>query len=611
MPRMRLPAPFIKLPLRFDTARLKAEIDQFPESEWRGHPQGFAGNSALILVSHDGGENDDTNGAMAPAPRLDRCPYLRQAMESFQTVIGRSRLMRLEPGAEVTPHTDIDLYWRDRIRIHVPIVTDPSVRFNCDGVEIHMGAGEAWIFDNWRPHHVINGSGVRRVHLVMDTVGSAAFWQLASSGVVASAATQIETRPVEFRASAPDTLVYESHAPEVLAHAATVKSAIHDLVADLRNNPNRSREQTGLEAVLLDFANEWQALWARFGAEPAHHAHYALLLQDTLKVAGSLGAGIRLPSNSTPVTQVVQRFLPAMFAGLPEWMKTMPRPRFERPVFIVSAPRSGSTLLFETLQRHPDLWTLGDESHAEIENIPGLAPRERGFESNVLSAADASHEIRASLLANFALQLRDYSGQRWLSNTASNPQRLRLLEKTPKNALRIPFLDALFPDAQYLFIYRDAAENLGSMLDAWQSGRFVTYADLPDWDGLPWSLLLPPGWRQLSGRGLADVVAYQWRIANASILQALSALPKARWRVLDYASLTADPAGVIERATKFLNLSPAPGLQQSLESGLPMSRYTLTPPAVGKWRRHEATLREPLLTLQDLATSLGSLDNRL
>lgn len=608
---MRLPTPFIKLPLRFDTERLKAEIDQFPESEWRGHPQGFAGNSALILVSHDGGENDDTNGAMAPASRLHRCPYLKQVMESFQTVVGRSRLMRLEPGAEVTPHTDIDLYWRDRIRIHVPIVTDLSVRFNCDGDEIHMGAGEAWIFDNWRPHHVINGSGIRRVHLVIDTVGSAAFWQLASGGVVASAATQIETRPVEFRPSAPDTLVYESHAPETLAHAAVVKSAIHELVADLRSNPHRNREQAELEAVLVDFANEWQALWARFGADPARHGHYAVLLQDTLKTAGGLGAGIRLPSNSTPVTQVLQRFLPSMFAGLPGWMQNMPRPRFTRPVFIVSAPRSGSTLLFETLQRHPGLWTLGDESHAEIENIPGLSPRDRGYDSNSLSAADATPEIRDALFANFALQLRDHAGVRWITSDAQRSQELRMLEKTPKNALRIPFLDALFPDALFLFLYRDAAANLGSMLDAWQSGRFVTYADLPGWSGPPWSLLLPPGWRQLAGRSLADVVAHQWRSANASILEALSALPKTRWRVLDYATLTGDSAGVSERAVEFLGLGAEPALRQSLDSGLPMSRYTLTPPAPDKWRRHELALSGPLQTVQELADSLGALDNRL
>jgi hypothetical protein len=609
--RMRLPAPFIKLPLRFDTARLKAEIEQFPESEWRGHPQGFVGNSALILVSHDGGENDDTSGAMAPAPRLERCAYLQQVMQSFQTVIGRTRLMRLEPGAEVTPHTDIDLYWRDRIRIHVPIVTDPSVRFDCDGVEIHMGAGEAWIFDNWRPHHVINGSGIRRVHLVMDTVGSAAFWQLASGGVVASAATQIETRPVEFQPAASAALLYESHAPEALAHPAVVKSAIYELVGDLRSNPNRSHEQAGLEAVLLDFANEWQALWARFGADARRHSHYAVLLEDTLKAAGGLGAGIRLPSNSTQVNQVLQRFLPGMFPGLGAWLEHAPQPRFARPVIVVAAPRSGSTLLFETLRRHPAVWSLGDESHAEIENVPGLSPRDRGFESNALSAADASPDVKAELLRNFGMQLRDARGRRWLTLDQARGEPVRLLEKTPKNALRIPFLDALFPDALFLFLHRDPAANLGSMLDAWQSGRFVTYADLPGWDGPPWSLLLPPDWRRLNGLPLAEVAAHQWRSANQAIIEDLSRLPRDRWRSLEYSTLIADPAVTVARAAAFMGLPEAPALQAELAAGLPLSRYTLSAPSRDKWKRHEQAVTPMLPGLQAVAAKIAALGNAL
>jgi len=574
--------------------------------------QGFAGNSALILVSHDGGENDDTTGAMGPAPRLTHCPYLQQVMGSFQAVIGRSRLMRLEPGAEVTPHTDIDFYWRDRIRIHVPIVTDPSVRFNCHGVEIHMAQGEAWIFDNWRPHNVINASGIRRVHLVIDTVGSAAFWRLASGGMVARSGVELPSELItydpELRSNA---IAYERSTQPDLADPAAVKAAIHELVMDLRNAQQQTRTQSALENTLLDFSNEWQAVWAQFAQQPEQHGHFAVLIQDTLKLSADLGRDIRMPSNSTPVNQVLQRFLPAMFEGMQSWLKTAPRPRFKRPVFIVSAPRSGSTLLFETLLRHPDLWTLGDESHAEIETIPGLSPRDRGYGSNVLTAADATDEVRDAILGNFALQLRDLHGARWLTLGAPRPSPLRLLEKTPKNALRIPFLDALFPDALYLFIYRDAAANLGSMLDAWQSDRFVTYTDLPGWQGPPWSLLLPPQWRQLEGRPLAEVVAQQWRSANEGIIAALGTLPKERWRVLDYSDLTADPAGVFERATAFLDLAAAPALRSTLAEGLPLSRYTLSPPVAGKWRRHEASLRGPLQALEGLQAALQAMENRL
>lgn len=609
---MRLPAPFIKLPLRFDAARLRAEIDRFPEREWRAHPQGYAGNSALILVSHEGGENDDTSGRMGPAPRLAGAPYLRQVMASFQTVLGRSRLMRLDPGAEVTPHSDVDYYWWDRIRIHVPIVTDPSVRFNCDGTEIHMAEGEAWIFDNWRPHRVINGSGIHRVHLVIDTVGSAAFWRLAARGALAGAGDARPAPLLEYREGGGERLEFERTNVPPLAHPAMVRATVHELVGDLRSAPARSPQHAQLEDALVDFSGEWQALWARFADSPADHGHFAVLIEDTLRLAARAGAGLRLPSNGALLNMVLQQYLPAMFAGLQGWVATAPLPRFERPLIIVSAPRSGSTLLFETLKRHPGFWTLGDESHAEIENIPGLAPRDRGFASNALGAADLTPGVRAQLARNFGMQLRDSAGRRWLTLDAERPESVRFLEKTPKNALRIPFLDAMFPDARFIFLHRDAAGNLGSILDAWQSGRFVTYPDLPGWSGPPWSLLLTEGWQALAGKPAAQVALHQWRSTNLAIMDALAGLPRERWRVLDYATLLREPAAVFERAAAFAGLPAAPGVTAGISAqSLPSSRYTLTPPSKDKWRRHADAIEPLLAEAAPVQGRLEALGNRL
>ena len=47
-------------------------------------------------------------------------------MASFDTVVGRSRLMRLAGAAEVSAHYDMHYNWYQRVRIHVPIVTDPG-----------------------------------------------------------------------------------------------------------------------------------------------------------------------------------------------------------------------------------------------------------------------------------------------------------------------------------------------------------------------------------------------------------------------------------------------------------------------------------------------------
>ena len=41
-----------------------------------------------------------------------------------------------------------------------------------------MGPGEVWIFDTWRLHNVLNPPGAERIHLVVDTVGSDAFWAM-------------------------------------------------------------------------------------------------------------------------------------------------------------------------------------------------------------------------------------------------------------------------------------------------------------------------------------------------------------------------------------------------------------------------------------------------
>src|SRR4029079_16358829 len=112
---------------------------------------------------------------------------------------------------------------------------------------------------------------------------------------------------------------------------------------------------------------------------------------------------------------------------------------------------------------------------------------------NRLEAADATDGVVSHLKDAFVSQLRDHEQQR----PPGGPT--RMLEKTPKNALRIPFLAEAFPDGRFVYLYRDACETISSMLDAWRSGRFVTYADLPGWGGSPWSLLLTPGWRELDG----------------------------------------------------------------------------------------------------------------
>ena len=63
---------------------------------------------------------------MQETGHLKACPYIRQAIASFGEVFGRSRLMKLGTGSEVSQHVDFNYHWYTRVRIHIPIITNPD-----------------------------------------------------------------------------------------------------------------------------------------------------------------------------------------------------------------------------------------------------------------------------------------------------------------------------------------------------------------------------------------------------------------------------------------------------------------------------------------------------
>ena len=168
-----------------------------------------------------------------------------------------------------------------------------------------------------------------------------------------------------------------------------------------------------------------------------------------------------------------------------------------------------------------------------------------------------------------------------------------MLEKTPKNALRIPFLRAVFPEAKFIYLHRDPRQVMGSMIDGWRHGGFRMY-DLPGWTGLPWSFLLVPGWRDLVGKPLEDVVAAQWQRTSQCLLDDLSALEPGQWIATDYARLLADPRAEVARLCAWAGL----GWDRALGTELPLSRSTTSQPDPDKWRRHAEAIEPRLPALQ-------------
>ena len=599
---MKLPVPFIQLPLAFDVAALSADIAAFDEQMWRAHPDGIPGNSALPLVAVDGDplRGDALQGPMRPTPALERSPYLRQVLGSLETVLGRVRLMRLSSRAEVSQHVDTNHYWNERVRVHVPILTQPMVRFFCGDAEVNMASGECWIFDTWRMHRVLNGTNHARVHLVIDTVGSPAFWKLVNAGRP-HAAPRADWKPRFFapQANLGPELAFESINLMSPMSYWEVRGHIQFLLGEAQQHPRMP--------VIIDissaFVREWQALWYRHGDAESGQTAYARLLDGFLQQIFQLGGDVPL-QNGVSMAAAMSGLLgraarrPEVSAITEEGSRSSVvraasarrEVTFERPVFIVSPPRSGSTLLFETLALGPDVYSIGGESHGVIEGITGLAPSARDYDSNRLQATDATAEIATQLRERYAARLFDRNRQ----PPGTGP--VRMLEKTPKNALRIPFLIEAFPDARFIYLYRDPRQVLASMLEAWESAGFRTYPDLPGWTGLPWSLLLVPGWRELIDKPLATIVAAQWATTTRTILDDLDGLSAERWCVARYDALLANPGEEIAR------ISGAMGLRwdRPLENLLPLANHTVSQPHADKWRRRESEILPVLARMAEL-----------
>ena len=170
---MRLENPFGRLQIEVDVDEIVSEVDRLDPSWWRPHPEGHVGNDALPIVSANGSVDDDAvDGDMLPTAVLQLLPSLVPVLAAFDTPVGRTRMMRIAPGGEATAHVDLNRYWWDRHRVHIPLRTDPRVEFRCGDDGVHMPAGSAWVFDTWRKHNVVNLSSSERIHLVFDTVGS-------------------------------------------------------------------------------------------------------------------------------------------------------------------------------------------------------------------------------------------------------------------------------------------------------------------------------------------------------------------------------------------------------------------------------------------------------
>lgn len=241
---------------------------------------------------------------MQATPWLQAMPYVRQVLAGFGVVWSRSRLMRLAPGAGVPEHADINYHWHTRVRLHVPIFTWPEVRFHCDGESVHMGAGEAWIFDNWRRHHVENRADEARVHLVADTTGTAAFWRFA----LGKSPPRANWPRLAFDPAADPQILTESDQRAPVMPAAEVQLLVDDLRAELTaRNVDAETRAKRLGGLLESFVQDWRQLCAMHGVRGQGRPDFVSLAESLRAAAALLAEGVVMRTNDASAVLVLEK----------------------------------------------------------------------------------------------------------------------------------------------------------------------------------------------------------------------------------------------------------------------------------------------------------------
>ncbi len=120
--------------------------------------------------------------------------------------------------------------------------------------------------------------------------------------------------------------------------------------------------------------------------------------------------------------------------------------QLQAPIIIVGAPRSGTSVLGRLVSKHPQVvssveprlvWRFGNDG-----------------KSDAFRAEDARPEVKAHIRSYF---------QRFVEESGKE----RLLEKTPSNSLRVPFVRAVFPDCKIVHILRNGFDSTLSIYDYW------------------------------------------------------------------------------------------------------------------------------------------------
>lgn len=238
-----------------------------------------------------------------------------------------------------------------------------------------------------------------------------------------------------------------------------------------------------------------------------------------------------------------------------------------RPVFIIGCGRSGTTLLFDLMKRHPGLipttgFPDGEDHVGWIRHggalIAGLSTPQ-GDSGHVgyhfclhMDENDVTDDIRQSMHRYYATEV--------LARHGSG----RVVNKCPHLSNKLRYVRAIFPDACFLHIVREPVAVVASWVKImqavpdlvlyWPDSEYPCLWVLPRGDARKMAACFARESRIYPGGGLLRLADY-WATVNGNIAPQLADTPE-RLLTLRYEDLVANPLALLRRITDFCGLEP-------------------------------------------------------
>lgn len=146
-----------------------------------------------------------------------------------------------------------------------------------------------------------------------------------------------------------------------------------------------------------------------------------------------------------------------------------------RPAFVLSLPRSGSTLVQRVLASHPDVSSRA-EPWLLLPALYALRPDGVFAEYDHATARHGLTEFLDGLPggpAGYARALRGMATE--LYTEAAEPGARVFVDKTPRYALVAHELATAFPDAPIVVLWRNPLAVAASMVETWNAGRWSVH----------------------------------------------------------------------------------------------------------------------------------------